>query len=85
MLNKKIRKTHSNSFKFQVVLKYLKGEVTVTELSQEFKVSDSCINKWVKQFREGGNKIFSQNSNIELVGKNTIDLTLPSRYSACFS
>ncbi len=70
MLSKKIRKTHSNSFKFQVVLKYLKGQVTVSELSQEFKISSSCINKWVKQFKEGGKEIFSSNNNIELSNKS---------------
>ena len=65
MSKKTIRKTHSNSIKFQVVLKYLKGQVTISELSQEFKISPSCINKWVKKFKENGRNIFSQEKTLD--------------------
>jgi len=54
MSNKLIKKNHSPSFKFNVVLNYLKGEKTVVNLSREYGVSPNSIHKWIKQFKERG-------------------------------
>jgi transposase len=77
MSNKKlIRKTHSSAFKFKVVVQYLKGDSTVSQLSKDFGVGASTINKWLRQFKDGGKDIFergssSNNSNQE---RETSDL-----------
>lgn len=58
MTKKLVRKTHSPSFKFKVVLQYLQGDKTMSEISREFGVSPINIGKWIKIFRNNGHSIF---------------------------
>lgn len=58
MTKKLVRKTHSSSFKFKVVLQYLQGDKTMSEISREFGVSPITIGKWVKVFRNNGHAVF---------------------------
>lgn len=58
MSKKLIKKNHSSSFKFAVVLSYLKGDKTMSDLSQEYGISCVTIGKWVKIFKENGKDLF---------------------------
>ena len=64
MSNQLIRKNHSSSFKFTVVLNYLKGDKTAAELSKQHGISANSIHKWVKQFKEKGKDLFDQDSSL---------------------
>lgn len=49
---------HSSAFKFKVALEALKGELTVTELCQKFKLSSGQIYEWKKTLEKSGAEIF---------------------------
>ena len=53
-------KKYSSDFKLKVVLKYLSGDCTMPQICQEFNISRSALNKWVKQFRENSSLIFNE-------------------------
>ena len=55
----RIKKNHSNKFKFKVALTALKGDKTVAELCQEFSLVASQIYAWKKQLEQGGQNIFA--------------------------
>ena len=61
MTKKLIKKNHSSSFKFTVVLAYLKGNKTMVELAGEYGVSSVTIGKWVKIFKQNGKGVFDHN------------------------
>ncbi len=63
MASKLVKKNHSSSFKFAVVLAYLKGEKTMVELAKEYGVNPITIGKWVKIFRAKGKDIFDHGSS----------------------
>jgi len=58
---KLVRKNHSSVFKFKVVLSYLEGNNTMSELSLKYGVSVVTIRKWVKIFKDNGKDIFDIN------------------------
>ena len=45
--------------KLKVVLKYLTGNSTISQLCQEFEISKTTLNNWNKQFKENSSTIFS--------------------------
>jgi transposase len=51
--------SHSDQFKFKVALEALKGEKTMAELCQEFKIAASQIYDWKKKLEESGPQVFS--------------------------
>ena len=53
------RKNHCAAFKAKVALKALIGEKTVGELSSEFGVHQTQINRWVKQLKDSAVDVFS--------------------------
>lgn len=56
-------KTYSNDFKFKVALAALKGNKTLTQLSSEYKLVPSVINRWKTTLQQCGPRIFSENSS----------------------
>lgn len=54
----KIRKSHSKQVKFKAVVALLKGEKTISELSQEYGVHQSVLQRWKKTFLEEGPQVF---------------------------
>ena len=54
----KIRKIHTDKFKFKVALEALLGKKTTNELIQEFGVASSQIYAWKKQLEEHGAEVF---------------------------
>lgn len=56
---KGIRKKHSDKFKLKVALEALKGDKTVAELCNDFKVAASQVSAWKKQILSQGEVIFA--------------------------
>ena len=52
-------KKYNSDFKLKVVLKYLSGNSTISQLCQEFEISKATLNNWNKQFKENSSTIFS--------------------------
>ena len=53
------RKNHAPAFKAKVALAALSGEKTIAELSSEFGVLQTQINRWVKQLKGSAAGIFA--------------------------
>lgn len=54
----RIRKNHSPSFKLRIGLEALKGEKTLAEISQEYSVHPSQVQKWKSQIEKDGSSLF---------------------------
>jgi len=53
-----MRKQYSSEFKAKVALEAVKGEQTLSELSQKYEVHPNMIAKWKSQFLEAAPGIF---------------------------
>ncbi|MGI6656780.1 MAG: transposase [Desulfobulbus sp.] len=53
------RKNHAPAFKAKVTLAALAGEKTIAELSSEFGVRQTLIQRWVKQLKKSAAGVFS--------------------------
>lgn len=58
----KIRRQHSDAFKFKVALEAIKGNKTQAQLVQEFSVAESLIQKWKAQLIKNGPGLFSSST-----------------------
>lgn len=56
---KKMRKSYSPSFKTQVVLEMLKEVKSISEISSEYGVHATQLNRWRKEFLERAPEVFS--------------------------
>ena len=54
-----MRKKYSNEFKAQVALSGIREECTVSELSSQYGIHPTQINKWRRQVLSGIKNIFS--------------------------
>lgn len=57
-----IKKRHSNNLKFKVALESLKDQKTIANISKEFSIHPTQINKWKKQLKEKGSIIFEDSN-----------------------
>jgi len=55
----KIRKNHSDEFKFKVALTAIKGEKSVAEMCQEFGIAQGQIYLWKQQLEKNGSSLFA--------------------------
>jgi transposase-like protein len=55
---RKPRRNHSPAFKSKVALAAVKGDKTITELSQQFDVHPNQITQWKKQLLERMSEVF---------------------------
>ena len=53
------RRTHAPAFKAKVALAALSGNKTIAELSSEYGVHQTQINKWIRQLKDGAAGVFS--------------------------
>ena len=56
------RRNHAPDFKAKVALAALSGNKTVAELSTEYGVHQTQINRWVKQLKDNASEVFSSGS-----------------------
>lgn len=59
----KIRRQHSEAFKFKVALAALRGDKTQSELIQQFSVCESLIQKWKNHLVQNGAEVFSSSTS----------------------
>jgi len=57
---KRSRKNHSPKFKAKVAMEAIKGEKTLSELSQKYQVHTTQIQQWKKQLQEQAELAFSK-------------------------
>ena len=55
-----IKRQHSPSFKFKVVMESFQRDTTVKQVSDHFGVRATLIHTWRKHFRETGPELFIQ-------------------------
>lgn len=89
MENKKSRRKLSGQFKAQLVLEYLKGVKSQSEICRENIISPSLFVKWCRQFQERVPLIFDdfkQNNQAEqmakleqIVGRQAIEIDFLKR------
>ena len=54
----KIRQIHTKQTKFAAGLAMIKGEMTVAQISQKYKVHASVLHRWKKILLERGSEVF---------------------------
>ena len=64
-MTKRTRRNHSPAFKAKVALAALKGEKTITQLSDQFDVHVSQINQWKDQLQAGVVDIFEAGPGVK--------------------
>ncbi len=85
MENKKPRRKLTSQFKSQIVLEYLRGSKSQTEICRENAIGSSLFAKWCRQFYQNIHKVFddprSSNNQTEqlakleqIIGKQTIEI-----------
>jgi transposase len=57
---KRPRRNHGAAFKAKVALEAIKGEQTLTELSERFQVHPNQITEWKKQLLEHAEDVFAK-------------------------
>ena len=57
-MSRRPRRNHTAGFKAKVVLAAIKGEKTLSELSEQFDVHANQITQWQSQFLEGAVGVF---------------------------
>ena len=68
-MSKPFVKKHSDALKLKVALAAIKGEKTVQQLVQEFRVEANQIYLWKKQLEENGAKIFARKTQVDIQKK----------------
>ncbi len=58
------RRNHSPEFKSKVALAALKGDQTLSELSQRYGINSKLIVKWKKQLLEQSSEVFASGKGI---------------------
>ena len=64
-MSRRPRRNHTATFKAKVALAAIKGEKTLSELSQEFDVHANQITQWKSQLLEGAIGVFGGEAKAE--------------------
>ena len=59
------RRNHSVQFKAKVAVEALKGEQTLVELSERFRVHPNQITQWKKQLLERAHEVFAKDKRAD--------------------
>ena len=57
-MNRRPRRNHTPAFKAKVALAAVRGELTLTELAQQFDVHPNQVTQWKAQLQEGAAGVF---------------------------
>ena len=60
----KKRRNHSPEFKAKVAIAALKGDETLSQLSQRFSINSNLIVKWKKQLLENSVEVFASGKGL---------------------
>ena len=60
----KKRRNHSPEFKSKVALAAIKGDQSLTELSQQYGINSNLIVKWKKQLIEQSSEVFASGKGL---------------------
>jgi transposase len=60
----KKRRNHSPEFKSKVALAAIKGDRTVSELSQQYGINGNLIVKWKKQLIDQSSEVFASGKGL---------------------
>lgn len=71
-MTKTIRREHSAAFKARVAFEALKSEKTIAEISSQFGVHPTQINKWKKQLKTGMQDLFTDKRKKHEVDKEQL-------------
>jgi len=64
-MSRRPRRNHSPAFKSKVALAAIKGEQTITELSQKFDVHPNQITQWKNQLLDQASSVFEAGASKE--------------------
>ena len=64
-MSRRPRRNHSPAFKSKVALAAVKGEQTITELSQRFDVHPNQIAQWKTQLLEQASTVFEHGGSVK--------------------
>jgi transposase-like protein len=89
----KIRRKHSNEFKFKVALEALKKE-DAPSVARQYGIAYNLVNRWTKQLLNQGHLAFGMDNNGEkevmkkkigkleqMIGKKEVELNLLKNFS----
>ena len=70
----KERRNHSPYFKSKVALAAIKGDQSLTELSQQYGINSNLIVKWKKQLIDQSNEVFAPVKGLALDRESEIQV-----------
>jgi len=59
-MGKKLRRNHSPGFKAKVALEAIRGQQTLSEMSERFQIHPNQITEWKKQMLAGSEDVFAK-------------------------
>ena len=62
-MSRRARRTHTPAFKAKVALAAIKGELTLTQLAEQFDVHPNQITQWKAQLLESAANVFGPGGN----------------------
>ena len=88
-MTRRPRRNHTPGFKLNVALAAVRGESTLSELTQQYDVHPNQIKQWCDQFLAGANDIFGRNKksssdeapiDVKMLHVKIIELTLENDF-----
>jgi transposase len=89
------KRKYTSQFKTSLVLQYLKGGMSQSEICRENSINPNLLNKWVGQFQNQASQIFEQGKQNEhqkkieklerIIGKQTVEIDFLKRGLLMFS
>ena len=68
-MTKRPRRNHAAGFKAKVALEAIKGEQTLSELSERFQVHPNQITEWKRQLLDRADEVFTKGKKPDAVSE----------------